>query len=149
MGKIECKPYDTAISHPQSNGFEERMMQTIKTALKACFQRKERIEVFLPRLLLRYRTIPHAGRLESPSALRRRQIRVPLETSYSTNEKISYKKNKDSNPERAEFIMQKRPQYSYNKQRKGEQYISPCRLNKAPGRIWRAIWWRNLDDSFC
>ena len=27
--------------------------------------------------------------------------------SYSTNEKMWYKKNKESNPERAEFIMQK------------------------------------------
>ena len=36
-----------------------------------------------------------------------RQIRAPLTMSYSTNEKIWYKKNKESNPERIEFIMQK------------------------------------------
>ena len=34
-----------------------------------------------------------------------RQIRPPL--MYSTNEKVWYKKNKESNPEMAEFIMQK------------------------------------------
>ena len=42
----------------------------------------------------------------SPSALMGRQIRAPLTMSYSTNEKVWYKKNKESNPERAEFIMQ-------------------------------------------
>ena len=36
-----------------------------------------------------------------------RQIRAPLTMTYSTNEKVWYKKNKESNPERAEFIMQK------------------------------------------
>ena len=36
-----------------------------------------------------------------------RQIRAPLTMSYSTNKKVWYKKNKESNPERAEFIMQK------------------------------------------
>ena len=35
-----------------------------------------------------------------------RQIRASL-TMYSTNEKVRYKKNKESNPERAEFIIQK------------------------------------------
>ena len=36
-----------------------------------------------------------------------RQIRALLTMSYSTKEKVWYKKNKGSNPERAEFIMQK------------------------------------------
>ena len=36
-----------------------------------------------------------------------RQIRTPLTMLYSTNEKVGYKKNKKSNPERAELIMQK------------------------------------------
>ena len=65
------------------------------------------MEDFLPRLLLSYRAIPHAGRLESLSALMARQIRAPLTMSYSTNEKVWYQKNKESNPEKAEFIMQK------------------------------------------
>ena len=82
------------------------MVQTIKMGLKACSQHKEKI-VFLPRLLLRYRIIPHARRLESLLALMGWQIRALLTMSYSTNEKGWYKKNKESNPERAEFIMQK------------------------------------------
>ena len=67
----------------------------------------KKIEVFLLMLLLSYRTIPHAGRLEIPSALMGRQIRAPLTMSYSTNNKEWYKRNKESNQERAEYIMQK------------------------------------------
>ena len=59
------------------------------------------------KLLLSYRTISHTGRLESPPALTGKQIRAPLTMWYSTNEKVWYKKNQESNPERAEFIMQK------------------------------------------
>ena len=65
------------------------------------------IELFLRRLPLTYRTKAHAVRLESPSALIKRQIRAPLTISYSTNEKVWYKKNLESNLEKAEFIIQK------------------------------------------
>ena len=83
------------------------MVPTVKTGLKACSQQRVKIEVFLPRLLLSYRTIPHAERLESPEALMGRQIIVPLMMLYSTDEKMWYQKNKESNSERAEFIMGK------------------------------------------
>ena len=99
LKKRGWKPYKTPAYHPQSNGLVERMVQTVKMGQKACFQQKEKIEVFLTRLLLSYHTIPHAGRLESPSALMGRQIRAPLTMSYSPNEKVWYKKNKESNPE--------------------------------------------------
>ena len=103
LEQIGCKlPY-----HPQSNGLTERMVQTVKTGLKSFSQQKEKLEVFLPRLVLSYRTIPHAGRLETSSVLMRSQVRVTLTISYSTNEIVWYKKNKESIPERAEFIIQK------------------------------------------
>ena len=77
-----------------------------KNGTESMFSAKRKI-VFQPMQLLSYRTIPHAGRLESPLALMRRQIRAPLTMSYYTNEKVWYKKNKESNLERAEFIIQK------------------------------------------
>ena len=80
------------------------------------------MDVFLPRLLLSYPTIPYARRLESPSALMGRQIRALLTMSYSTNEKVWYKKNKESNPERAEFIMQKGHNTAIINREKGTVY---------------------------
>ena len=58
LEKIGCKPYKTLSYHPQSNWLAKRNVQTVKMGLKACSQQKEKIEVFLPRLLLSYRTIP-------------------------------------------------------------------------------------------
>ena len=112
--EIGCKPY-----HPQSNGLVERMVQTIKTELKACSQQKEKIEVFLPRLLLSYHTIPHAGRLESSSALMGGQIRALLTMLYSINEKLLYKKN---NKIQGRIYLAKRSQYNYNKQKRETVY---------------------------
>lgn len=107
LRKIGCRPYKTPPYHPQSNGTAERMVQTVKKGIKACLQQKEEIDAFLPRLLLSYRTIPHAGRPESPSALMGRQLRSPLTMSYATNQKMSYKRNRNMQPESAEFIIQK------------------------------------------
>ena len=89
LEKIGCKPP----YHSQSNGLAERMVQTVKMGLKSCSQQKEKIEVFLPKLLLSYCIIPHTRRLESPSTLMGRQIKALLTMLYSTNEKVWYKKN--------------------------------------------------------
>ena len=66
LEKIGCKLYKKPPYHPQSNGLLERMVQTVKTGLIVCSQQKRKKIDFLPRLLLSYRTIPHAGRLENP-----------------------------------------------------------------------------------
>ena len=95
LEKIGCKPYKTPPFHPQSNGWAEKMVQTIKMRLKACSQQKEKNEVFLPKLLLSYCTIPLVGRLESPSALMGRQIKAPLTMSFPQMKKYSSKRTKN------------------------------------------------------
>lgn len=71
------------------------MMKTIKMGLEALSLHRDKIESFILRLLLSI--IPHTGRLETPSALMGRQIRVHLTMPYSTNEKIWYKIDKEYN----------------------------------------------------
>ena len=46
-----------------------------------------------------------------------------------------YKKNKESNPKRAEFNMQKGHNTSIINREKENSILSPCRSNKAPGRM--------------
>ena len=46
--------------------------------------------------------------MQSPSALMGRQIRAPITMSFTTEKKVWYKRNKDAEPERAKFILQKR-----------------------------------------
>lgn len=65
------------------------MVQTVKMGLKAFSPSNDNIESYL---LLSYRKIPHAGRLQSPSALMDRQIRAPITKSFSTSESVWYKK---------------------------------------------------------
>lgn len=70
LRKMKCTPYKIPPYHPQLKGIAERMVQNIK----ACPQQNENVEIFLPRLLLSYCTIPPGGRLGSAFALMRRQI---------------------------------------------------------------------------
>ena len=54
-----------------------------------------------------YRTVPHADRKQSPSALIGRQIRAQITMSFATEEKFWYKRNKEAEPERSKAILQK------------------------------------------
>lgn len=70
----------------QSNGIVERMVKMVKMGFEGISPSRDTIDWYLLRLLLNYRTITHTGRMQSPSALMRRQIRSPITMSYSINE---------------------------------------------------------------
>ena len=69
LRKIGCMPYNTPPYYPQSNGIAERMVQTVKIGLKAFSPFNQKVEAYIPNLLLSYRTIPLVDRKQSPSAL--------------------------------------------------------------------------------
>ena len=100
LEKIECKPYKTLPYHPQSNGLAERM---VKMGLKACSQQKEKF--FSTKTA--FKLLHNTTCWKTWKLIIGRQIRAQLTMSYSTNEKVWYKKNKESNLKRAEFIIQK------------------------------------------
>ena len=100
-----CIPYKTPPYHPQANGIAERMVQTVKMGLNAFSPFNQNIEAYIPNLLLSYRTVPHADRKQSPSALIGTQIRAPITMSFATEEKVWYKRNKAAEPKRAKFIL--------------------------------------------
>ena len=103
--RIGCHPMKTPPYHPQSNGLAERMVQTVKRGLRAFNKSAGSFASYLARLLLSYRTIPHAGRSDSPSALMGRQLRSPLSMAFATDECLWYARPGQP-PEEARFVMQ-------------------------------------------
>ena len=93
LRKIGFTPHRTPLYQPQSNGNAERMVRTVKMGLKAFEPYRDSIETYLPKFLMSYRSIPHAGKVQSPSALMGRQIRTSITMSFTTNE-MWYKKKK-------------------------------------------------------
>ena len=99
--------YKTPRYHPRPNGIADMMVQTVKMSLKAFSPFNQNIKAYTPDLLLSYRTVSHADRKQNPSALMGRKIRAPIIMSFATEEKVWYKRNKEAEPERAKFILQK------------------------------------------
>ena len=62
-----------------------------------------------------------------------RQIRTLLTMSYFTNEKVWYKKNKESNPEKAEFTMQKIHNTAIINREKGNSILAHTDLIRSQG----------------
>ena len=74
--------------------------------LKAFSSFNESREAYLSRLLLSYQMILQVGRKQS-SMLTGREIRVPITMSFSTKENVWYRKDKESNSEKAKFLLEK------------------------------------------
>nr|XP_047146105.1 uncharacterized protein K02A2.6-like [Hydra vulgaris] len=98
LKKVGCVPYKTPPYHPQSNGAAERMVETVKMGLRAYSPDKGLLCGYLSRMLLTYRTIPHAGRSRSPSEMIGRQLRSPLTTSFESGTPLWYRQKPDSKP---------------------------------------------------
>ena len=82
---IGCKAIKMPPYHPESNGIAEQMVQTVKHGLRAFSIGRSSFDAFLSRLLLSYRTIPHAGRGQSPSAMMGRQLWSLLTSAFETD----------------------------------------------------------------
>ena len=82
------------------------MVQTVKMDLKFS-PFNQNIEVYIPDLLFSYRILHHADRKQSSSVLMGRQIRAAVTMSFANEEKVLYKRNKEAEPERTKFILQK------------------------------------------
>ena len=92
LRKIGCIPYKSLPYHPQSNEIVKRMVWRVKIGLKAFEPYRDTIQTYVPKLLMSYRSIPHVRKVQSLFALMGRQIRTPITMSFSTNEKMWYKK---------------------------------------------------------
>ena len=106
LEKIGCRPLKTPPYNPTSNGLAERMVQTVKLGLKAFNAESVDFDSYLARLLLSYRTVPHAGRQRSPSALMGRQLRSPLTMSFEVNEPLWYTPKSGTSGEKVRFVVQ-------------------------------------------
>lgn len=69
MGLNGVKHICTSPYHPASNGAAERLVQTVKQALRAGQQTRSPLEKTLAAFLLRYRTTPHSTTGVPPSEL--------------------------------------------------------------------------------
>ncbi|XP_012562604.1 uncharacterized protein LOC105847529 [Hydra vulgaris] len=106
LKKIGYLPYKTPPYHPQSNGLAGRMVGTVKMGMKAYSTDKGILIAYLNRILLSYKTIPHAGKSRSPSEMMGRQLRSPLTMSFESGSPLWYRQKPESKPDPAAFISQ-------------------------------------------
>ena len=108
LERIGCRTLKTPPMHPQSNGIAERMVQTIKKTSKAWNAAGgESYDSFLSRLLLNYRCLPHAGRIQSPAQLMGRQLRNPISMRSPIDSGMWYTPDFRGVREKVRFLGQK------------------------------------------
>ena len=107
MQQIECKTMNSPPYCPSSNGQAERLVRTLKDALKT-WNRATPFQHFLPKLLLTIRTArPSGGRLDSPDMMMwNRRLRHPLTMPEEVGQPIWLRNHSNSEPKKATFITQ-------------------------------------------
>ena len=113
--------------HPSTNGAAERMVQTVKHALRSGHQRGDSMEHTLSVFLLQYRSTPHSTTGVSPSSLfLGREVRTRLDLLHPDLASRVYKKQSE--------------QKAYHDQHSRERSISLGQsvmvLNLRPGPKW-------------
>ena len=81
-------------------------MQTVKCGIKAFDKQRSKFDAYLSKLLLSYRSIPHAGRPGSPSALNGRQLRCPITAKFESDSRVWYQATASHQPVAARFVVQ-------------------------------------------
>ena len=80
----------TSPYHPSYNGQAERVVQTVKQALKAMASSGESLQVILDKFLLAYRNAPHAFTGEMPAVrFMGRQLRTRLDSVKPDNRRLN------------------------------------------------------------
>ena len=107
LRQIGCKPMNSPPYSPPSNGQAERLVRTLKDALKA-WNHAIPFQHFLQKVLLTLRTAkPSGGRPNSPDIMMwNRRLRHPLTMRERVGEAIWLRNHTDSEPKKATFISQ-------------------------------------------
>ena len=107
LRQIGCKPMNSPPYHPPSNGQAERLVRTLKDALKV-WNHSIPFQHFLQKVLLTLRTArPSGGRPNSPDIMMwNRRLRHPLTMSERVGESIWLRNHTNSEPKKASFISQ-------------------------------------------
>ena len=105
--KVGCKLMNSPPYSPSSNGQAERLVRTLKDALRT-WNRATPFANFLQKLLLTFRTAkPSGGRPDSPDIMMwNRRLRHPLTMMEAVGQPIWLRNHADSEPKKATFISQ-------------------------------------------
>ena len=100
-------------------------------------KKKKKKEVFLTRPLLGYCTTPPDENKKNPSALMGKQIRASTNDVVipQIKKSVVQKRNKESNRERAEFIIQKGHNTAIINTERGNSVLAHANQIRSPGQI--------------
>ena len=151
MNHIRSSPY-----HPSTNGTAERVVQTVKQALRSGRQDGRSFEHSLATFLLQYRTTPHATTGVPPSSLLLgRHLRTRLDLlSPSVQDRLErqQRKQQEQNDKHSQFreLSTKQPVWARNF-RDGPRWVQGVVADRVGPLSYLVhlpdgnLWWRHID----